>query len=102
MRNHLITLIVFNLLSLSAPNLWAARPVSGPVQLLFLGADPHAMKTGYVPARPDVVASLPLVFPGNSKVLDFVAPTTPGKYDVLCTFPGHWRLMRAVMIVTQN
>ncbi|MFT7510819.1 MAG: azurin [Candidatus Omnitrophota bacterium] len=31
--------------------------------------------------------------------LAFVAPEKPGAYDYVCTFPGHWMLMRGVMNV---
>ena len=31
--------------------------------------------------------------------LRFVAPTEPGEYPYLCTYPGHWVIMRGVMVV---
>ena len=61
--------------------------------------DPKAMDRGYVPAIPEVIASMGMVFPGQTEVLDFTAPKVPGKYDFVCTFPGHWRIMKGVMIV---
>ncbi len=36
---------------------------------------------------------------GESEELEFTAPRTPGRYEYLCTFPGHWQLMRGVMNV---
>ena len=48
---------------------------------------------------PDVIASLGLLFPGQKEVLSFTAPKQPGQYDYVCTFPGHWRLMKGVMTV---
>jgi azurin len=29
----------------------------------------------------------------------FEAPEKPGRYPYLCTFPGHWVVMKGVMIV---
>jgi len=31
--------------------------------------------------------------------LRFLAPEKPGIYPYLCTFPGHWVLMKGEMIV---
>jgi azurin len=36
---------------------------------------------------------------GTSETLRFEAPETPGAYPFLCTFPGHWILMKGEMIV---
>ena len=30
---------------------------------------------------------------------EFTAPKQPGRYPFLCTFPGHWRVMKGVLIV---
>ena len=35
-------------------------------------------------------------------VLRFKAPTEPGIYPYLCTFPGHWVVMRGQMIVVDD
>lgn len=37
--------------------------------------------------------------PGESETIDFTAPTTPGEYPYLCTFPGHFATMRGKLIV---
>ncbi len=34
--------------------------------------------------------------------LRFTAPTEPGEYPFICTFPGHWRIMQGVMKVVAN
>jgi azurin len=39
------------------------------------------------------------VTPQGRAELTFTAPKTPGRYPFLCTFPGHWRLMRGELIV---
>ena len=54
---------------------------------------------GYVPAIPQVIAATPLVNPDQTYRLRFTAPSTPGDYPFICTFPGHWRIMNGVMKV---
>ena len=60
---------------------------------------PAAVKRGYVPDIPEVIAATALVFPGETEALDFTAPEKTGEYDFVCTFPGHWRIMKGVMTV---
>lgn len=62
--------------------------------------DPEAMKKGYVPKSPDILHSTKLVNPGGNAVLNFTI-TAPGNYPIICTFPGHWRLMSAVLKVVK-
>ena len=64
-----------------------------------LAADPNGMAKGYVPASPKVLHATPLVAPKTKAELTFDAPKEPGEYPYLCTFPGHWRVMRGVLIV---
>jgi putative heme-binding domain-containing protein len=40
-----------------------------------------------------------MVDPGQIDRLRFTAPGQTGEYPVLCTFPGHWRTMYAVLYV---
>ncbi|MEO6006352.1 MAG: PVC-type heme-binding CxxCH protein [Opitutus sp.] len=63
-------------------------------------SDPTALGKNYVPATGDVLFNTPLVNPGEAFSLDFVAPTEPGQYTIICTFPGHWRIMQATLVVT--
>jgi azurin len=37
--------------------------------------------------------------PGESDAVDFKAPTEPGEYPYICTFPGHFATMRGKLIV---
>jgi uncharacterized protein len=78
-----------------------------PGQLEAVGAladqlltDPQAPARQYVPSSPAVLFSSPLVNPGETSTLNFTAPTQPGKYPFICTFPGHWRMMQGVLTVT--
>ena len=63
--------------------------------------DPQAMAKHYTPESPEVLAhSTKLIGLGQSDLIEFTAPTTPGDYPYLCTFPGHWRMMNGVLKVT--
>jgi azurin len=65
-----------------------------------------AMKMGirgperhYVPESRDVLAHTALLEPGQSDAIHFRAPSAPGEYPYLCTFPGHGFTMRGTMRV---
>jgi glucose/arabinose dehydrogenase/azurin len=58
-----------------------------------------AYAKNFVPAIPEVLYSTPLVATGSSYRLDFTAPGKPGEYPFICTFPGHWRIMKGVIKV---
>lgn len=61
-------------------------------------ASPNAVAELYIPASPDILAkSTKLVGLGQSDLINFTAPTAPGEYPYICTFPGHWRLMFGVL-----
>jgi putative membrane-bound dehydrogenase-like protein len=61
--------------------------------------DPQAMAKNFVPTSGDVLFSTPLVNPGETFELRFTAPSAPGRYPFVCTFPGHWRIMQGVLVV---
>lgn len=54
----------------------------------------------YVPTSNYIVAHTPLVNPGESYELIFTAPAYPGPNTIICTFPGHWRQMQSILLVT--
>lgn len=61
--------------------------------------DPTAGDRGYIPESDVILFGLPLVEPRQTAVLTFTAPSEPGEYPYVCTFPGHWRTMQGVMKV---
>jgi azurin len=63
--------------------------------------DPAAMAKNFTPDSPDILAKMKLVQPGQTESIEFTAPAGVGDYPFLCTFPGHWLLMRGVVKVTQ-
>lgn len=61
----------------------------------------RAVATEYLPAElaDQVVAATKLLGPKEKDELTFTAPAEPGEYPFLCTFPGHFALMKGVMVV---
>lgn len=60
-----------------------------------------AADTGYVPADKAslIIASTPMATTGQTVSVTFTAPSEPGDYPYICTYPGHYMLMRGVMRV---
>ena len=68
--------------------------------LLKLGSDPkkfsdvaaNAKDTDYIPPslKTQVLAIAGMVGPGERSEVTFTAPTAPGTYPFLCTFPAHF------------
>lgn len=63
-------------------------------------SDPNAKQ--FVPDSPKVLAAMQLVQLGQTGRLSFTAPTEPGEYPYVCTYPGHWRRMYGVMVVVKD
>jgi len=57
---------------------------------------------GYIPNTPMVLQATRLVQRGESDTIKFSAPTAPGEYPFVCTFPGHWVRMYGVMVVVPS
>ena len=65
-----------------------------------MAKDPEAAKTGqFLPDSKSVLEHTRMLQANQTEVLRFIAPEKPGVYPYLCTFPGHWVLMRGEMIV---
>src|SRR5688500_20334373 len=56
-------------------------------------------KLEYVPRTDDVLYYTSVLEPEKSQTIYFVAPTTPGEYTYVCTFPGHYIVMQGTMRV---
>ncbi len=67
-----------------------------------LAADPAGAEKNYIPEMPEVLFATPLVNPEERFVLRFTAPSEPGMYPYICTFPGHWRIMQGMMKVVAS
>ena len=60
---------------------------------------PKAIELNFIPDIPEVLASSPQVAPDRKFTLYFTAPTEPGQYPYVCTYPGHGQLMRGILNV---
>jgi azurin len=50
-------------------------------------------------SNPNILAHTKLLKPGESDSITFKAPSTAGDYPFLCTYPGHYPLMKGVLHV---
>jgi azurin len=69
----------------------------------FADAAMKAQATAYIPAalKGQVLASTGLAGPGETVQVTFTAPTAPGKYEFICSFPGHYAAgMKGVLVVS--
>ena len=75
--------------------------------LLKQGVSPSAFankaanfaSNGYIPNdTQDIIAHTKLIGAGETAVVEFDAPA-PGEYDFLCSFPGHYVIMKGKLIV---
>lgn len=64
-----------------------------------LGGD--GFELHFVPDSPDVLHATQLLRHNEEQLLLFDAPSKPGSYPFLCSFPGHGELMRGVMEVVE-
>lgn len=78
--------------------------------LLKKGADPQAYAMAAIPARAtdyqppalndQVIARIPLLGPKQTGEVVFKAPSEPGEYTFLCSFPAHYQTgMKGVLVV---
>lgn len=61
---------------------------------------PDAERMGYVPKSRYVLGATEMLAPGATGSVILKLPDTPGIYPYVCTFPGHWRMMQGVIVVT--
>ena len=64
-----------------------------------MAKDPKGLSKGFIPESDKILHHTKLLDPDTAEVLRFIAPTEPGTYPYLCTFPGHWIIMKGEMIV---
>jgi azurin len=81
-------------------NLLITRPgarmevVTSAMQLAAKGPERN-----FIPANEQVLWSIPVLSPGQVKSLTFKAPSDPGVYPYVCTYPGHGFVMFGAMYV---
>ncbi|MCB1088849.1 MAG: HEAT repeat domain-containing protein, partial [Verrucomicrobiae bacterium] len=64
-----------------------------------MAKDPGGFAKGFVPDSPKILHHTRLLEPATAEALRFHAPESPGVYPYLCTFPGHWIVMKGEMVV---
>ena len=97
--------IVFENTDLMPHNLVVVQP--GSLEKIGLLAEETALQPGalerhYVPKASEILAKSKLLAPPRVQKLDFVAPSQPGVYPIVCTYPGHWRRMYAALYVVND
>lgn len=65
----------------------------------LMAAQKDGIKKSFIPESDKILHHTTLLAQAETQVLRFKAPPTPGEYPYLCTFPGHWVIMRGVMVV---
>ena len=66
------------------------------------GRDADAMDRHYIPKSDKVLLASRLLQPSETQALTFHAPTKPGIYPYVCTYPGHWRRMYGALYVVDD
>jgi putative heme-binding domain-containing protein len=63
---------------------------------------PGAMERHYVPSSKKILFASRLLPPREVQRLSITAPTKPGVYPYVCTYPGHWRRMYGALYVVAD
>jgi len=65
-----------------------------------MAKDPEAAKSGqFIPKSSKIILHTRMLKQGETEFLRFKAPRKPGIYPYLCSFPGHWTIMKGNLIV---
>ncbi|MBC8351637.1 MAG: c-type cytochrome [Planctomycetes bacterium] len=72
-----------------------------------MAKDPKNANSDFIPEekRSLIIEASPMIGPTRKTqvhVLRFQAPTDPGIYPFVCTFPGHWVVMKGDMVVAKD
>lgn len=72
-----------------------------------MARDPKNANSDFIPSekRSQILQASPMIGPTRKSlvhVMRFKAPTEPGVYPFVCTFPGHWVIMNGVMVVAET
>ena len=65
-----------------------------------MAKDPIAAQSGqFIPKSNKIIVHTKMLKQGESEILRFNAPKKTGNYPFLCSFPGHWTIMKGNLIV---
>ncbi len=80
------------------PHNWALVKAGSEAAVAAAGLKAGAA-LGYIAEGQDMLAHTEMVQPGKTGEVTFNAPAEPGKYPYICTFPGHYVMMKGVLEV---
>ncbi len=84
-------------------NLVVVNPgTATPVGQAAMGMGLDGPEKAYVPESDDVLYHTMLLQPETAETIYFTAPSEPGEYQYVCTFPGHYKTMRGIMNVVSR
>ena len=69
------------------------------VGLLAIRLGINGERLNFIPSTSKVLYHTILLQPGKSETIYFTAPAKPGDYQYLCTYPGHYLVMRGILRV---
>jgi putative heme-binding domain-containing protein len=97
--------IVFENTDLMPHNLVVTRP--GALEEIGLAAEATATSSDapqrhFVPKSDKILLASRLLQPREVQRLRWTAPTQPGVYPIVCTYPGHWLRMHAALYVVAD
>ncbi|MFO0864162.1 MAG: plastocyanin/azurin family copper-binding protein [Gemmataceae bacterium] len=72
------------------------------VGLAAINLGARGFDVGFVPESKDILWHSSLVDYGQEQVIEFAAPNAEGAYPYICSFPGHHRMMRGTLFVTND
>ncbi len=61
----------------------------------------NGQRLNFIPATPKVLFHTLMLQPGKSETIFFTAPDKPGDYEYICSYPGHYSIMRGIIKVKQ-
>jgi azurin len=90
--------LVFNNNDDMTHNVVIVSPGAGDeVGKLALNLGLKGSQMNYVPNSTKVLFHTALLEPDSNESIYFIAPTKPGEYMFLCTYPGHASVMRGIL-----
>ena len=83
-------------------NLVITKPgTADQVGLLAANMGLNGERLNYIPKSNDILFHTRILRPKESDAIYFIAPAEAGDYTYVCTFPGHYVLMRGTLRVTK-
>lgn len=75
------------------------KPMDTPAINAF-GIQASAAGPEYLPKdKSQIIAHTKMLGPGESDLIELTAPAASGQYPFICSFPGHYAVMKGILIV---